>query len=359
MVIPQLNIRVNGPMRIVSRLLIVAFGLGLAAVFALPGWASSASKGSGETLTAGPAPTPSPELDPLPLLRRQWEKTPSPSLALELSRALLLQGQRSEAMRVLRQSAPSASPAQKALLERRRRVVGRQFLLAETSGWFQEGMTFLRARKWKPAVGRLEKAWGMEPDNLEVMLRLGQAQTMAGSWVSAIERFRDYRNWEPEEPAARLWLGRALALHGEGDSAQVELRAAWLALPKVELAQIWYAEFLVSQSQSRAALEVLDQAARVTPHHFEALFLRARLRWEEVQRDPSLGPALERDLRQQLTRMQSRRPVRPGAVTGEWALDVSPTSEEWIERKKELEGILARVVDLGRTTLDTRRSPNL
>jgi tetratricopeptide (TPR) repeat protein len=358
-VIPWLNIRVNGPMRIVSRPLIVAFGLGLAAVFALPGWASSDSMGSGETLTAGPAPTPSPELDPLPWMRRQWEKTPSPSLALELSRALLLQGQRSEAMRVLRQSAQSAAPAQKALLERRRRVVSRQFLLAETSGWFQEGMTLLRARKWKAAVGRLEKAWTVEPDNLEVTFRLGQAQTMAGSWVSAIERFREYRNWEPEESAARLWLGRALALHGESEAAQIELRAAWLAMPKIELAQLWYAEFLVSQSQPRAALDVLDQAARVTPHHFEALLLRARLRWEEVRRDPSLASALERDLRQQLTRMQSRRPVRPGSVTGEWALDVSPTSEEWAERQKELEGILAGVVDLGRTTLDTRRSPNL
>lgn len=346
-------------MRIVSRPLIVAFGLGLAAVFALPGWASSDSMGSGETLTAGPAPTPSPELDPLPWMRRQWEKTPSTSLALELSRALLLQGQRSEAMRVLRQSAQSAAPAQKALLERRRRVVSRQFLLAETSGWFQEGMTLLRARKWKAAVGRLEKAWTVEPDNLEVTFRLGQAQTMAGSWVSAIERFREYRTWEPEESAVRLWLGRALALHGESEAAQIELRAAWLAMPKIELAQLWYAEFLVSQSQPRAALDVLDQAARVAPHHFEVLLLRARLRWEEVRRDPTLAPALERDLRQQLTRMQSRRPVRPGSVTGEWALDVSPTSEEWAERQKELEGILARVVDLGRTTLDTRRSPNL
>lgn len=359
MVIPQLNIRVNGPMRIVSRLLIVAFGLGLAAVFAVPGWASSASKGSGETLTARPAPTPSPELDLLPVLRRQWEKTPSLSLALELSRALLLQGQRSEAMRVLRQSAQGIAPTQKAILERRRRVVGRQFLLAETSGWFQEGMTLLRARKWKAAAGRLEKAWNVEPDNLEVTLRLGQAQTMAGSWASAVERFREYRTWEPEEPAARLWLGRALALHGEGEAAQAELRAAWLAMPKVELAQLWYAELLVSQAQLRAALDVLDQAARVTPHHFEALSLRARLRWEEVRRDPSLAPAFERDLRQQLARMKSRRRVLPGSVMGEWALDVSPTSEDWADRQKELEGILARVVDLGRTTLDTRRSPNL
>ncbi len=359
MVIPRLNIRVNGLLRIVSRLLIVALGLGLAAVFADPGLASSVSKTSGETLTEGPTPTPSPPLDPVPLLRRQWEKSPTPAGALELSRALLLQGQRTEAMRVLRQSAQGAALAQKALLERRRRVVGRQFILAETSSWFQEGMTLLRARKWKAAVGRLEKAWRVEPDNLEVLLRLGQAQLLAGSGSSAIERIREYRSWEPEEPAARLWLGRALALQGEGEAAQVELKAAWQAMPKVELAQLWYAELLASQAQARGALEVLDQAFRTTPYHFEALLFRVRLRWEEVRRDPSLASSFERELRLLQKRMQSRRPPQSGVVTGEWALDVSPAPEEWAERQKELEEILARVVDLGRTTLDTRRNPNL
>jgi predicted Zn-dependent protease len=230
--------------------------------------------------------------------------------AIDLARSLVYSSRREEALSVLEEAVSHEKGPRRAVLIRRERVLARLFVTNETFQGFQEGVNFLDARKFGSACERLAQVLEREPDNVEILTRLGQCRLLDGDADSAAERLRLARKLSPHEPQVRLWLGRALQQRGEIEEALTELRSARQELKDSELAAIWLAEALASNGQRTAATDVLDQDVKQNPMHVESLYTSARLKYIAIQKEnPQALWAVRRDLQLALSRLDDHSSV--------------------------------------------------
>jgi tetratricopeptide (TPR) repeat protein len=281
------------------------------------------------------------------VLRKVLKSAPEfASGALDLAKALVYSGRREEALSVLTEAANRERGQRRAILVRRVRVLSRLFLSNTTFQMFQEGFNLLLARKYGAARDRFERALAQEPDNVEVLTRVGQCLVMDGDYDSAAERLRLARKLSPHEPEVRLWLGRALHQRGELNEAVDELRLAASGLEGSELAPVWLAEALTSAGQRAAALQTLEQDLKAQPYHVLALFTAARLRFQAT--DGAVTPsaagaqalwAVRRDLQLALSRLPRYSSAELPRFEGELGLDLRDSGG----LKKDIDGLLKRV----------------
>lgn len=196
------------------------------------------------------------------LVRRRPDFQPA---WLSLARALAYSGRREEALSAYAQGVSRTPERERKPLVRRVRTLSRVFLTHATLQLHQDGVNLLVMRKFRAAADKLDRALSQEPDNVEILTRLGQAQFLDGDADSASERLRLARKLNPHEPQIRLWLGRALHQRGELNEAADELRIALTELPRAPLAALWYAEALQSLGHRKAALQVLDRDVLENP----------------------------------------------------------------------------------------------
>lgn len=214
------------------------------------------------------------------------------AVAVDLAQALLYSGRREEAVSVLGQGGNKGARAHRRAasgsgLVSRIRVLSRSFLTNETFQIFQDGMGFLKAGKVKPARDKFERALEREPDNMEILTRLGQCLVLEKDEDSAAERLRLARRLNPYEPETRLWLGRAMHQRGEAREAIDELKAAFPALPASELAPVWLAEALSTIGQTAQGIRILEEDLERNPMHLATLVTLAKLRIQSQGRDAS------------------------------------------------------------------------
>lgn len=264
---------------------------------------------------------------------------------VNLARALAYLNRREEALTILEQAAGSAAPSDRKALIRKLAVLSRQFLENDTFQIYQEGVSFLARRKYKDASVRLARALDREADNVEILVRMGQALVLSGDHDSAAERLRTARRLNPYEPEIQLWLGRALFFRGEIGEALKELTEARRLLPRSELAPVWLAEALLGAQRRKEALDLLDRDLRKEPLHLPSLISLARIRSESLgpmaasERDNPLWLA-RKDLQIALSRFEDYTKL---TRRGPFESELGFTPHRPNELKTQAQGLLAQV----------------
>ncbi len=271
--------------------------------------------------------------------------------SVALARALTFSNRREEALGILNQALARSKGPSRALLIRRAQTVSRLFLTQATLQTFQDGAAFLVNGKYRSAREKFERALKTEPDNVEVLVRLGQALVLDGDFDSAAERLRLAKRLNPYEPEIRLWLGRALHQRGELGDAIEELKLADGEIEGSELAPVWLAEALSTSGQRAAALKALEEDVKIQPYHVQSLLTLARLR---AQGTGAGSPASQdlwdarKDLQLALSRIE-RYGSAPPRFEGELGLDLrKPIAETRGEAQKHLQQLDTRLDELGK-----------
>jgi len=269
--------------------------------------------------------------------RKSPEFTPA---AIDLAIALTQTERREEALDVLIQSTGREKKGKRDTLIRRVRVLSRLFFTKETFQTYQDGLNLVALGKYRAARERFEKTLSIEPDNVEVLTRIGQCSVLDRDFDSAAERLRLARKLNPFEPEVRLWLGRALHQRGEIKEAVAELRAVAEELPSSELAPVWLAEALSSLGQKAAAMKVLDDDSKAQPFHLLGLMALAKLQAQTITRDPQILWSARKNLQLALSRVgQYSAPDFP-RFEDELGLDIRKSLED---NSGEIQKLLAQV----------------
>jgi tetratricopeptide (TPR) repeat protein len=228
------------------------------------------------------------------LKRRQWAEAAialrsvlnrEPRLLpaiMDLGDALTQSGRREEALGMINAAIMREKGPRRAQLLEKLSVLSRLFLTNATFQLYQDGLNLLRVRKYKPARERFEKALAQEPDNVEILVRLGQDLVLENENVAAAERLKLARKFNPFEPETHLWLGRAFQEQGELADAVQELRLARADLKDSELAPAWYADALFAEGNREAAVEALESDVKAHPLHLSGLFMLVEFRLADL-----------------------------------------------------------------------------
>ncbi|MEK7399842.1 MAG: tetratricopeptide repeat protein [Candidatus Poribacteria bacterium] len=195
-----------------------------------------------------------------------------------LARSLVLSGRREESLAVLHQANGFERGNSKKVVVRRIRVLSKLFLTSETFQTYQDGLNFLVARQYRNAISSFERALVHEPDNVEILTRIGQSQILDGDYDSAAERLKLAKRLNPFEPEIKLWLGRAMHQRGELNDGLAELKSARSELEESETAALWLADVFLSLGQKAAAIQILEEDVKKKPFHLLSLIGLARLR---------------------------------------------------------------------------------
>ena len=242
-----------------------------------------------------------------------------------LARALVFSGRREEALGILIRASEKEKKSRRQAFAQRADVFSRIFLTNATFQIFQEGVNYLTSGKYRLARERFARALDQEPDNVEVLVRMGQALVLDRDHDSAAERLRLARRLNPVEPMIRVWLGRALHQRGENREAVSELRLAVAGLPESEPAVVWLAEAMVSGGQRPGALRLLEDHVKKRPYHLHALVELGRLRFLFSGRDKEAVWAARKDLQVALSRFDQEAPAELSTALVEHGLGLPAT----------------------------------
>lgn len=264
----------------------------------------------------------------------------SQNVALDLVRALSFSGRREEALSTLEQVLSRLRGEKRQVLIRRMKVLSRLFFTHSAFQIYQDGLNLMLSKKYRAARERFDRVLEQEPDNVEVLTRMGQCLILDGDFDSAAERLRLARRLNPFEGEVRLWLGRALEQRGETREAVVELREAFRELEGSERAPIWYAEALNSLGERGAAIQVLEQDVKSDPMHVASLVTLARFKvLSSKGREKELWSA-RKDLQLALSRMERYHAPGFPRTESELGIDLRKPADEM---KLEIDKILLQI----------------
>jgi predicted Zn-dependent protease len=185
-------------------------------------------------------------------------------------------------------------------------------LTAESSQTYQEGLTLLEKGAHADADARLNPLLAVEPGNVELMLRIGQARILSGKAEEARELLAKAKSLNPQESEVVLWYGRALFLRGRHQAALEELRRARRMSGESELASIWLSESLVALGARAQAFQALEQDLKYYPAHLQVLTQLARFRVLFFDQDPEMLLAARKEVQLGLSRLtQYLSPAHP------------------------------------------------
>ena len=230
---------------------------------------------------------------------------PTPDQAFVFAKALVHLSRRGEALAVINQAAKQSRGGAHKEVVRRLQVIARVYLTNESFQKSLEASNLLSAHKFGLARERFEKLAEIEPDNVEVLLRIAQTQISEGEGGldAAVERLRLAKKLDPFLADVDAWLGRALYLRGEINPSLDQLKGAAENLPNSEPVHVWYAEALASAGQRGAAIQYLDRVGRTHPLFLDALTNLARLRFSGAGRDKNALWSVRKDLQLLMSRM--------------------------------------------------------
>ena len=268
--------------------------------------------------------------------------------SLGLSSALVHAGRREEALTLLTRLARLEKRAAiRDSLVRKTRAISRTFLTQATFQIHQDGLALMAGQKYRSAREKLAKAVEVEPDNVEILTRLGQCLLLDKDYDSAAERLRLARRLNPYEPQIGLWLGRALYHRGEIEEALQEFRVVMPELTGIsELAPIWYADSLFILGQKISALKVLEDDARVSPQHVQTLIELARMQIQTAGREKENFWNARKNLQLALSRIEQYSALDAANIEGELGLmQKKPPEDLRAEIQRLFEQVDARLED--------------
>ncbi len=272
------------------------------------------------------------------ILKKNPENT---AITIDLARALFYQGRREEALGILGATLAREKPAQQKILIRQSRVLSRTFLKAESFQIFQDGVNLMVASRFRQARERLEKALTAEPDNVEILTRLGQCVLLDGDPDSAAERLRTARRLNPFEPEISLWLGRALFQRGEQELALKELGLAQQELPGAQTPVLWLSESLAMSPKPQTELEILEKDLNSNPLHLDVSLAIARFHLHFASSNQILGlQEARKDLLVTSSRIEKAVFYENPRLVGELGFEPGKSSGEF---KAEVEKLIQQV----------------
>jgi tetratricopeptide (TPR) repeat protein len=167
-----------------------------------------------------------------------------PDLILRANR-LLDEGDAEAAFGLLRE-AVSRQPTNVAALE----------LMAEAA---------VRTSRWQDAEFALKSALGLQPDNLNLQLRLGGVYLSRNDTSAARDVFRELTERFPHSDRAWASLGLLDAMLGNEERALLELDQALKENPLLPEVQLAYGELLLRQGRAAEALAAFQAARNLLP----------------------------------------------------------------------------------------------
>jgi tetratricopeptide (TPR) repeat protein len=254
----------------------------------------------------------------------------SSEIVNDLTRALTYSGRREEALSFLGHAISRRQGAARSALIRKSRVLSRLFLTQTTQQNYQDGLGLALSRKYKLARERFEKSLEIEPDNVEILLRLGQCLVLENDFDSAAERLKLARKLNPHEPQIHLWLGKALKERGEINEALDELKSAYTQLSVSELAAAWYGDTLAQSNGRPAAFKILEKDLSEHPRHLLTLATYLRLRVSgslDERTDAQTLRALRQKLEDGLALSEQYRAGLPEGGVDELGIDLRDEKE--------------------------------
>ncbi len=172
----------------------------------------------------------------------KYETLSLPDLILRANQ-FLDQGDVDTALQLLRE-AVSRQPSNVAALE----------LLAEAAQ---------RAARWQEAEFALKSALALQPDNLELKLRLGDVLLAMGDTSAALDTFQELTQRFPNSDRAWAAVGLLDARVGRADRALGELARALEENPLLPEVQLAYGELLLLRGEDQKALAALRSASNL------------------------------------------------------------------------------------------------
>jgi tetratricopeptide (TPR) repeat protein len=148
-----------------------------------------------------------------------------------------------------------------------------------TAAYMNLGVTLLRSDP-AAAVGPLQKAADLSPQDSRVRRLLGTALERSGKLAEAIEQYRAARKLDDSDFAVRLALGHALLNVGRASDSETEYRAALVArATDTELSQArrGLVEALVTEKKVLEGADELDLYLKSQPDDAKARVERASL----------------------------------------------------------------------------------
>jgi thioredoxin-like negative regulator of GroEL len=257
-----------------------------------------------------------------------------------LSTALTYTGHREEALNLLNQQTSNISESEKLSVVRRIKVLSKLFLTNETFRIYQEGLNLLLSMKYRNAKERFQKALAEEPDNVEILTRLGQSHMKEEENGIAVSRLSEAKKLNPYEPQVHLWYGRALHMAGKSAEALPELKSAASDLIGSETATVWVAECMYSLGQVNPSIKVLTNDAKTFPLHLQSLILGAKYKFQMTNSDRQVLWSARKDLQLAMSRIELAHSENHLKFEEDLSLDLRRSPEE---TKSEIQKLMLQV----------------
>ncbi len=123
----------------------------------------------------------------------------------------------------------------------------------------------VRTGRWQDAEFALKSALGLQPDNLNLQLRLGGVYLSRNDTSAARDVFRELTESYPHSDRAWASLGLLDAMLGNEERALVELDQALKENPLLPEVQLAYGELLLRQGRDAEALAAFQAARNLLP----------------------------------------------------------------------------------------------
>lgn len=303
------------------------------------------------------------------LERRQWSEAvaalrdfvqksgKSVETVMGLATALMHTGAREEALANLVEGTQRFKGADRTYFIQKVRLYSRLFLTNKTFQVYQDGLNLVASKKYRPARERFEKALVEEPDNVEILIRLGQVSILDADPERAVHWMRSAYKLNPFQPEIQLWLGRALVQIGKTKEGLAELTVAYRSLKSSEISSLWLSEALVQTGQSGAAIRLLESDVAQWPLHILGLISLAKLRLQGPHSDATLLWAARKDLQLAFSRLEEYSARDAGVDSSGNLVDLGvDLSRPTPEIKGEIQRLLQQVENRLSQASDQRRS---
>jgi len=227
------------------------------------------------------------------------------STAYALASVLTRLGQRTEAVHFLQQLAEQSQGLERARIISKSLILSRTFVTNGSFERFQEALSAFLAKKYRIAQDKFERVLIDEPQNCEVLIKLGQCLTLEDEIEGAIEKFLMAKAINPLDSEVSLWLGKAyLALSNSKDALQ-EFKSLDAKLRLTEVAVLALAEAQVLAGAPSLALKTLHAELEKNPFHVQALWYSAKIKLLLLKPEHDGLWSARKDLQLALSRLAS------------------------------------------------------
>ncbi len=150
--------------------------------------------------------------------------------------------------------------------------------LRKSKGFYQEGVARLSSDQQQAYVS-FQKAVKLNPDNKEAHYGLGHIYSSQGRLKLAEESFREAIRIDGDYAEANTYLGQVLASQDRWKDAIAAYRQALSnpLYPTPDLARFQLGKALLHEGDLQGAMEVLEDAATVTPPNVPPAMLQLEL----------------------------------------------------------------------------------